>query len=76
MTEFIKKMIREHLVLTVLIGVLAPFTTLSLVSLLFASEREIVYALNEVFTYCGLSKIPGKDCIAIYEFIIGNTGMR
>jgi len=74
MVEFIKKSLREHLVLTVLIGVLAPFTTLSLVSLFFASEREIVYVLNEVFSQCGLSKIPGRDCTAIYEFIIGNTG--
>jgi hypothetical protein len=60
----------------VLIGVLAPFTTFSLVSLFFASEREIVYVLNKVFTQCGLSKIPGKDCTAIYELIIGNTGTR
>ena len=76
MVEFIKKMIREHLVLTVLIVALAPFTTLSVVSLFFSSDREIIYELNAVFSQCGLSKIPGKDCAAIYEFIIGNTGAR
>ena len=76
MVEFIKKMIREHLVLTVLTGVLAPVATFSVVSLFFAAEREIVYELNAVFTQCGLSKIPGKDCTALYELIIGNTGTR
>lgn len=76
MLEFIKRSLREHLVLTVVIGVLAPFTTLSVASLLFASEREIVYELNEIFIQCGLSKIPGKDCTALYEFIIGNTGVQ
>ena len=76
MVEFIKKMIREHLVLTVLIGVLAPFATLSIVSLFFASDREIVYELHKVFAYCGLSRIPGKDCTAVYEVIIGNTGIK
>ena len=74
--KFIKKMIREHVVLAVCIGVLAPFTTLSVISLFFSSDREIVYVLNEVFSRCGISKIPGKDCTAIYEFIIGNTGTR
>ena len=76
MVEFIKKALREHLVLTVLIGILAPFTTLSLISLFFASEREIVYEFNEVFTYCGLSRTPGNDCTALYELIFGNTGLQ
>ena len=76
MLKFIKKSLREHLVLTVVIGVLAPFTTFSAVSLFFASEREIVYELNEIFSQCGLSKIPGKDCTALYELIIGNTGVQ
>ena len=76
MLEFIKKMLREHLVLTVLILVLAPFTTLSLASLFFASDREIVYTMNKVFANCGLSGIPERDCVALYEIIIGNTGMR
>lgn len=76
MLEFIKRSVREHLVLSVLIVVLAPFATFSVVSLFFASEREIVYELNAVFTQCGLSKIPGKDCTALYELIIGNTGAR
>jgi len=76
MLEFIKRSLHEHLVLSVLIVVLAPFATYSVVSLFFASEREIVYELNAVFTQCGLSKIPGKDCTALYELIIGNTGTR
>ena len=66
MLEFIKRSLHEHLVLSVLIVVLAPFATYSVVSLFFASEREIVYELNAVFTQCGLSKIPGKDCTALY----------
>lgn len=76
MLEFIKKMLREHLVLSVLILVLAPFTTLSLASLFFASDREIVYTMNKVFANCGLSGIPERDCVALYEIIIGNTGMQ
>jgi hypothetical protein len=63
-------------VLTVLIGILAPFTTFSLVSLLFASDREIVYALNQVVSTCLLSGTPGKNCVAIYELVIGNTGTQ
>jgi len=76
MMEFIKKMVSEHLVLSVLIGILAPFTTISLVSLFFASEREIVYELHEVVTYCALSGTPGKNCVATYELIIGNMGEK
>ena len=74
MTKFIKDSLREHMVLAVFTGILAPFTAISLVSLFFASEREIVYELNEVVTYCTLSGTPGKNCVALYELIIGNTG--
>lgn len=76
MIEFIRKFLREHLVLSVLIIVLAPFTTLSVFSLFFASDREVVYDAHMVSSHCGLSNIPGKDCAGIYNVIIGNTGTQ
>ena len=74
--EFIKKALREHLVLVLLVLVLLPFTGLSVFSLFFSSAREIVYEQNKIFEFCAPSGTPGKSCTALYEFIIGNTGSR
>jgi len=74
--EFIKKSLREHLVLALLIVVLLPFTGLSVFSLFYSSSREIVYDQNKVLEYCAHAGTPGKNCTALYEIIIGNTGSQ
>lgn len=76
MLEYLKKVLGEHLIIVVLIVVLAPFTTISVVSLFFAREHEIVYDLRKVYAECGFAGTPEKDCVARYEMVIGNTGLQ
>lgn len=75
MLEQAWKYLRMHPVLYVLITILIPFGTASIVSLLISSDREIIYETSLV-SHCGLSNVPDKDCVGLYHITLGNTGTR
>ena len=74
MKSDILKLIREHLVIVILIVVLTPLTGISIASLFFAREREIVYEAYMMVSQCLEGGIPGQNCVGIYQVNIGNTG--
>jgi len=45
-------------------------------SVLFAPERAVMHDGRLVFADCSLPGAGGKNCVAQYEFLLGNTGQR
>ena len=74
MKSDILKLVREHLIIVVLIVVLTPLTGITIASLFFSREREIVYEAYMMVSQCLQSGVPGENCVGIYQVNIGNTG--
>lgn len=74
MKSDILKLVREHLVIVVLIVVLTPLTGITIVSLFFSRDREIVYEAYMTVSQCLQTGTPGQNCVGIYQVNIGNIG--
>ena len=74
MKSDILKLVREHLVIVLLIIILTPLTGITIASLFFARDREIVYEAYMMVSQCLQTGTPGQNCVGIYQVNIGNTG--
>ena len=71
----VREMIRRHAVLAVLAVAGAVAGADYAVAVLFAPARAVMHDGHLVFAECNLPPAEsGRNCVAQYEFILGNTG--
>ena len=70
------QLVREHVIIVLLIIILTPLTGITIASLFFSRDHEIVYEAYMMVSQCLQSGTPGQNCVGIYQVNIGNTGVH